>query len=220
MKKRNFTLVELLIVIGIIGILAGLVLGGVTIAKQRGRITQARADMVSLRTAFEGLYRDYGKMMFKKSGSYYLGGKSFNSASDGCVTIKESSATDAYCSAIAELSDPNNSAFSGDAVRELLLNKRRIKYLDPRPEYDPSKSPTHSDNQENTWLDPWGNPYRMRINVDASETIPDPSHSDKKLSGRIILWSLGPDGKGSDTDADAEDNKDNVAGWKNGDWLD
>ena len=211
MKKRNFTLVELLIVIGIIGILAGMVFGGIAIAQQRGRVTQARADMTSIRTAFEGMYRDYGKMAQGNK----LGGKSFDkktgtSPDYAYIEVGDNKAD--YCCAIAELADPTNTKDS----YSVSLNKRKIKYLDPRPEYDPSKSPTDSDNQENTWLDPWGNPYRMRIDVGAAETIPDPSKSGKYLSARIILWSLGPDGKGSSDD----DKKDNIAGWKNGDWLD
>ena len=207
MKKHNFTLIEMLIVVGIIGILAGMVLGGIAVAQQRGRITQARADMTSLRTAFEGMYRDYGRMV--ASGNK-LGGNSFT-ASDGCITIAEASATNTYCNVIAELSAPDKITPS--------LNKRRIKYLDPRPEYDPSQGPTDGDNKEHTWLDPWDNPYRMRINVDATEQIPDPSDSSsspKKLAGRIVLWSIGPDGEDG---SDAKD-KDNIAGWKDGDWKD
>ena len=227
MKKRNFTLIELLIVIGIIGILAGLVLGGVTVAKQRGRITQARADMTSLRTAFEGMYRDYGRMAKSVSGgNYALGGHNF-SVTDGCITIGEwksyadysNTEKEQYCNTIAELADPGNSSLT------VSLNRRRIKYLDPRTAYDPSRSPTYSqnniDNTENTWLDPWGNPYLIRINVDASEQIPDPSKaSGHRLAGRIILWSLGPDGRGSSGSYSDDTNKDNIAGWKDGDWLD
>ena len=210
MKKRNFTLVELLVVIGILAILAGLIIPAVISSKQKGRITQARADMSSLRTAFEGLYRDYGKM----ADGDKLGGKTFTkrtgSSPADYAYIEIGSGKDDYCCAIAELADPGNSSLT------VSLNKRKTKYLDPRPEYDASKSPTSDDNKEHTWLDPWGNPYMMRIDVGAGESIPDPSKSGKMLSARIVLWSLGPDGKGSS----ADDNKDNVAGWKDSDWLD
>ena len=215
MKKRNFTLVELLVVIGILALLAGLIIPAVIGAKSKGRITQARADMTSLRTAFEGMYRDYGAMAKSSGTKYALGGHEFD-VSSGCITIAESSATANYCDVIAELSDPTNTNVT------VSLNKRKIKYLDPRPEYDPSKSPTYKssdgkiDNPSNTWLDPWGNQYRIRINVDGKEQIVDPSDTSKKLSGRIILWSLGPDGEGGTTDTD----KDNIPGWKSGNWFD
>ena len=213
MKKRNFTLVELLVVIGILAILASLIIPAVIGAKQQGRITQARADMSSIRTAFEGMAKDYNGRMVKKDGSSYkLGNHSLDESpsNSGCVTLDETTATAKYCDLIAELADPGNSGLT------VSLNKRKIKYLDPRPEYDPSKSPTNDDNKANTWLDPWGSPYQMRINVDGSEKIVDPSDTDKKLSGRIILWSFGPDGKGG-TD---ETNKDNIPGWKDGNWFD
>ena len=209
MNKRRFTMIELLVVIGILAILAGLLIPVVIGAKDKGRISQARADMASLKTAFAGLEKDYGRMTY--GSNHALGGHNFT-ASDGCITINESSATATYCDVIAELADPGNSALTPS------LNKRKIKYLDPRPTYDPSQGPTAGDNPANTWLDPWGKPYRIRINVDASEKIPDPSKSGM-LSGSIILWSLGPDGEGSDT-AGAESNKDNIPSWKDGNWLD
>ncbi len=223
MKKRSFTLVELLVVVGILAILAGLVIPAVVGAKQQGRITQARADMSSLRTAFEGMYRDYNRMAKKNNSSYELGSQTFSEkpSSSGCITIMETSANANYCNVIAELSVPASLSTPS-------LNKRRIKYLDPRPEYDPSQGPTSGKNPDNTWLDPWGNPYMIRINVDGSEQIVDPSDSTKKLSGRIIIWSLGPDGEsGADASGDSgsgdnakEQAKDNIPGWKDSNWFD
>lgn len=212
MNKRRFTMIELLVVIGILAILAGLLIPTVIGAKEKGRISQARADMTSLKTAFAGLEKDYGRMAY--GSNHALGGHNF-SASDGCITINETSANATYCDVIAELADPGNSAFTPS------LNRRKIKYLDPRPKYNPSEAPSSTNNKENTWLDPWGNPYMMRINVDATGKIPDPSSSGT-LSGSIVLWSLGPDGKGCSGSSPwtGEDDKDNIPSWKDGNWLD
>ena len=169
--------------------------------------------------------KDYsGRMAKKDSGKYKLGNVSFDpSDSDSIITIGKFSSgeydddyRETYCKVIAELTDPANANLT------VSLNKRKIKYLDPRPEYNPKNSPTDTDNKTNTWLDPWGNPYMIRINVDSSETIVDPSDTSKKLSGRIILWSLGPDGKGSFGTGNDDNavNKDNIPGWKDGNWFD
>ena len=64
MKKRSsFTLVELLAVIAIIAILAGLITPAVIIAQQKGRVTQAKADMKTLATAIKGLEGTYSKLI-------------------------------------------------------------------------------------------------------------------------------------------------------------
>ena len=47
MKKynRHFTLVEMLTVVAIIGILAGLIIPTVVISQKKGRVTQAKTDI-------------------------------------------------------------------------------------------------------------------------------------------------------------------------------
>ena len=214
MNKSRFTLIELLVVIGVLAILAGLLIPTVIGAQQKGRISQARADMSSLKTAFSGLEKDYGRMV---GGNHSLGGTAFTEdpSGSGCITIAVSTVNADYCNVIAELSDPGNAAFNSVRSTSSFLNKRNIKYLDPRPEYNPDQIPSSPNNLNNTWLDPWGNPYQIRINFDGSGKIPDPSRSGT-LSGSIILWSFGPDGVGNSTD----DDKDNIPSWKEGNWLD
>ena len=202
MSKRNFTLIELLVVVGIIALLAGLLTPAVIGAQQQGRITQAKSDMAAILMALKGMDGTYGKMLLKNGSNYELGNSNWSVSGDTATLVGPSN-TAAYYAFIAELSDPGNSGLT------VSLNKRKIKFLDPKPEYDPSAAYNSTANQKNTWLDPWGNPYVILVNVDYTEKISDPSGSGK-VAGKAIAYSYGPDGAAGTAATD----KDNVCSWK------
>ena len=51
--KRGFTLIELMVVIGIIGILAGIAVPKVTSVKERANISVVKSDLRNIQTALE-----------------------------------------------------------------------------------------------------------------------------------------------------------------------
>lgn len=57
---RAFTLIEMLVVLAIIGILAGILLPALAMARARVRITQASNDIAQLRTSIQQYVQDYG----------------------------------------------------------------------------------------------------------------------------------------------------------------
>jgi len=59
-KQRGFTLVELLVVIAIIGLLASIVLVSLNNARNKAKISQARANVRNFGIALEMYYDDYG----------------------------------------------------------------------------------------------------------------------------------------------------------------
>ena len=150
-KRHNFTLVELLVVIGIIAILAGLILGAVTLSQSSARNTQAKADMAAIIMALRSVENTYGKFVnVKQIGS----GSSVKTVGefDG-YTITALNTTDtgnflyigqaekadhrtddtysekAYDALIAELSVPKK-------LSTLNINKRKIVFLEPKTEFN------------------------------------------------------------------------------------
>lgn len=59
-KEKGFTLLELLVVIGIIGLLASIIVINLTSARKRARDTKRIADLRTLQTAMEDYYGKHG----------------------------------------------------------------------------------------------------------------------------------------------------------------
>ena len=214
-QKQTFTLVELLVVIGIIAILAGLVIPAVIRAQQQGRITQAKSDMATILLALKGVESTYNKMVAPKSSSTNTYSFDNNNVSESTETITISSsssssyssivykyiklgdfeeanaaAQNAYDSFIAELSVPQK--IDAD---DLNVNKRKIKFLDPNPKFDPAADYDDAKNLPYLWRDPWGNRYIILINTNFTDGIPNPADNSKVLSSKAVVYSCGPNGE-------------------------
>ncbi len=68
-KRKGFTLVELVIVMTIIAVLAVLVIGAITLARQQSRNTTLRNDAKLLKTAVEAHYAKYKSFPAAPSGA-------------------------------------------------------------------------------------------------------------------------------------------------------
>lgn len=226
MKKQGFSLVELLVVIGIISLLAGLMIPAVMSSKAKGMVTQAKADMTAIKMALLAVERDY-KTILKVNSSFNVDGGDCAKAATGYDSNKvyvvrydgsTAANTSAYNALIKELSVPRDVAAGNEN-----FNTRNIKYLDPRPDYSASDDST-------LWRDPWGNPYVILINTNAADKVylpytasnllAAPANHDGNnmvLRGKVFVYSLGPNGMDDESfnaDNGGKSKADDIRGWE------
>ena len=223
MRKQHFSLVELLVVIGIIVLLAGLMIPAVISSKTKGMITEAKADMTAIKMALTAVERDY-KTIFRLDSNFNVTGGDIAKNADSYdgnrvkVVRYDAADTNTYNALIRELTIPrevNNSNKN--------FNRRNIKYLDPREDYNTSDDST-------LWRDPWGNPYTILVNTNSADKVYLPYSNDNVLNapdnrdgsnmvlrGKVFVYSWGPNGEDNNSfnaDNGGKSTTDDVRGWE------
>ena len=241
-KKRYFTLVELLVVVGIVVILAGLVLPAVIGGAQQGRITQAKSDMKAIQMALAQMDQTYGRILVVDSSKN--ANFKFTASDDKNIAPKKQDAADgvsdtefvvigpagnkfeytgtnttldgddekAYDALIAELTGTWN--YTGNYAH----NTRKLKFLDPNSNFEPDKKYDDAANKPHLWRDPWGNRYCIMISVDGNERLvkPDVPSKSKYIMSKVAVYSRGPNGednKGKNASEGGDKLDDDIATW-------
>ena len=193
-RRRNFTLVELLVVIGIIVILAGLLTVGITRASGKGQRTKAQAEITTLMNAIKQFESAYGVLPIPTGAL----------SSDGKLSS-------ANYKLMISLLQADNEGLSSDEEKALKkLNKRWTKFMDVQG------------NEAGTFTDPWGEEYGVFFDANYDGKIIVTSDDDRipglnvekkdsKYTYRysVIIWSKGSNRKESSTPNHAT-NEDNV----------
>lgn len=222
-RPQAFTLIEMLVVIAIIGILAGILLPTLGSLKTKAKIKQAQMEMVNLAAAIKAYEAEYHR--FPASVDAERNGKP-----DFTFGTTGTPATQAVITGNGSTYEANNSEVmyillnqinqAPPALQAQIKNRnpRNLALFDAKMVSDDSSGISTVDY---VFRDPWGSPYIITVDLnDDNQCIdgyyckfPGPgfvgTRAPYAFSGSLMIWSFGPDkqsGPGFD--------KDNVLSWK------
>ena len=199
MKKQHFSLVELLTVIAVIAILAGILIPTVGAVKESGRATQALTEAKGIHLAITSFYNDHKYLPSKDVSNgatndivYWGSSAAETPKTDASVKINELAALntsyltffDRLC--YTDYTDATKAA-TADAKS---FNKKKKKYLNAAPSYFGAAAST-----SNGYRDPWGRPYIIYLDTNYDEKIEYIGEkfgvAGNTLNDRVAVISLG-----------------------------
>jgi prepilin-type N-terminal cleavage/methylation domain-containing protein len=195
-SSAGFTLVELLVVIGIIAALAGIILPVIQTSIGKAEKMTAEGDVKRLVTAWEKYYAEYGSWLclddrnqLREIPKWWGGeeGMSPNEAETQWVLRTTENVVEILTTRFEEAD---------------FDNPKTIKFMTFGPD---------ALNEDGDFVDPWGNPYRFLFDLNGDGKVERPGF--EPIYKKVIAWSMGPDGQDADSDT-ADEVKDNINSWK------
>ncbi len=192
-KRSGFTLIEMLVVIAIIAILAGLLFPAINRALETAKRNQAAADVRSIAAAITMFYNDYGYLPVPFDDQGWEPGPG-----NGDFGREQSD---------ARLNDDESKR-----IIQVLIAEQNIgpgwNNLNPRRKVYLSMQTARSDGE---LLDPWGNQYWIKLDRDLNGMVQFFSGNNQHRT-RAVVFSRGRSGQmsGGTNNANARDNIANV----------
>ena len=208
MKHRFFTLVELLTVIAVIAILAGIAVPVVVSMQSKGKETSARADMNAIKMALTQFKADYS--IFPVTGA--SGDTLYHAGYDSAVDDQD---IDTMISHLTLISPSPKGGSGSDKDNPVdytsTLNKKKRKYLDaPAKPVEAKFAAGTSPVRGFMKLDPWGRRYNIAMDTNYDKklaltekflSLSNEATVKETIVGDVAIYSFGTADDSDDTDA-------------------
>jgi len=191
-NRDAFTLLELIVVIAIIVVLAGLLFPAVQSILDRAKKVQAKNDLTQIVTAVNAFYTEYGRYPTTVTGADASYGVGFTSSKVLFDELRAKTAT---------------------------LNTRQIVFISP-PEDGSQANPKGKIGSDGQFHDPWGTAYGISIDADYDNQVPNRYGNNKgagpdPIRQGVVGWSLGKDQtKGTKNGSSDFTGSDDVISWQ------
>jgi len=192
-NNKGFTLIEMLTVIAIIAILAGLLFPAISGARRKAQIAQAESEIKSIESALKAYYTEYGRWPIGNGGGGdFSYGKFETGGPSGCC--ENYYLMDALRGIPDTYGAPCGSNYQGQN------NPRNIVFLEIA---------ASSMDSYGNYVDPWKHPYQITLDTDydgncdslgCGGAYPTTATNGTVKNHTVVVWSVGPDGVGGTAD--------------------